>query len=84
MQARLAKIAMLAALGFFAFLVTFGNVTDPAANMPFVRHVLSMDTTFRDPAMMYRAITAAPLQTAAFWAIVAGEAATCGLFGLAA
>ena len=84
MAPRLAKLAMTASLALFAFLVAFSNVTDYAANWPFVEHVLSMDTTFKDPAVMYRAVDAPWLWTAGYWLIIAGEALTCVLFALAA
>lgn len=83
MTARLAKIAMTFGLAAFAFLVTFNNVTDYESNYAFVRHVLSMDTTFEGNAAMYRAITSPALWTAGYWAIIAGEALTCALFLLA-
>jgi predicted small integral membrane protein len=56
--------------------VTFGNLTNPAANWPFVVHVLSMDTTFRDPATTYRAIREPWLWRAGFALIIAGEGLT--------
>ncbi len=84
MASRLAKIAMTASLAFFAFLVAFTNVTDYAANWPFVQHVLAMDTTFKNPAVMYRAVTSPGLRTAAYWLIIAGEAVTSALFAVAA
>ena len=83
MAARYAKIAMVLSLAVFAFLVAFTNVTDPSGNMPFVQHVLSMDTTFRAPATAYRAIHLPSVQRLAFGLIVAGEALTCLLFALA-
>ena len=83
MPARLAKIAMTFGLALFAFLVTFTNITDYDSNYQFVRHVLSMDTTFPGNAAMYRAITSPALWTAAYWAIIAGEGLTCALFLLA-
>jgi predicted small integral membrane protein len=83
MPARLAKIVMTFGLAAFAFLVTFNNVTDYDSNFQFVRHVLAMDTTVEGNAAMYRAITAPPLWTAGYWAIIAGEALTCALFLLA-
>ena len=43
---RLSKIAMTAALAAFAFIVTFNNLVDYNSNYEFVKHVLSMDTTF--------------------------------------
>ena len=43
---RLSKIAMIAALAAFAFVVAYDNIVDYNSNFDFVRHVLSMDTTF--------------------------------------
>ena len=57
LAARIVKIVMVASLALFAFLVTFGNVTDYDANYRFVRHVLSMDTIYPDNPLSYRAIT---------------------------
>ena len=51
MAPRLAKVAMTLSLAAFALLVAFTNVTDYGGNWPFVQHVLSMDTTFRSPAV---------------------------------
>ena len=36
---RLAKIVMVAALGTFAFMVTYDNIVDYGSNFEFVRHV---------------------------------------------
>ena len=74
---RLCKAAMLLGLALFAFLVTFNNVTDYGSNFEFVRHVLSMDTTFEGNAAMYRAITTPALWHAGYWVIIAGEGLTC-------
>lgn len=41
----------------FVALVVLGNVTDYNTNFQFVKHVLSMDTTFEGNTVMYRAIT---------------------------
>lgn len=81
---RLVKIAMTACLAAFALLVAFTNITDYAGNAPFVRHVLSMDTTFRDPEVAYRAIDAPWVQTLGYAGIIAGEALTGLLFAVAA
>ena len=77
MTVRLCKIVMLLGLSLFAFLVTFNNITDYQSNFDFVKHVLSMDTTFPDNAAMYRAITAEWVWHAGYWAIIAGEGLTC-------
>jgi predicted small integral membrane protein len=73
---RLCKIVMVLGLAAFAFLVTFNNITDYNSNFEFVRHVLSMDTTFPDNAAMYRAITQPWMWHVGYWAIIAGEGLT--------
>lgn len=80
MALRLSKIVMCLCLAAFAFLVTFGNITDYGSNFAFVQHVLSMDTTFPGNALMYRSITNPALWTAGYWLIIAGEGLTCILF----
>ena len=70
---RLAKIALLAAIGGFALIVAYDNMVDYDSNYAFVRHVLSMDTTFPDNAAMDRAITDPRLWSAAYAVIIAVE-----------
>jgi predicted small integral membrane protein len=43
---RLAKISMITAIAVYALIVAYDNIVDYASNYEFVRHVLSMDTTF--------------------------------------
>jgi predicted small integral membrane protein len=76
--ARLAKLAMVASLAAFALIVTFDNVTDYASNFEFVRHVLAMDTTFANNALLYRAITEPLLWHLAYGVIIAAEGVICG------
>jgi predicted small integral membrane protein len=73
---RLAKIVLLAALAAFAFIVTYDNIVDYNSNYEFVRHVLSMDTTFPNNALMYRAVTDPRLWTAAYVLIIVTEGLT--------
>jgi predicted small integral membrane protein len=75
---RLSKIAMIAALAAFAFIVAYDNIVDYDSNYEFVRHVLSMDTTVPNNALMGRAITDERIWTIAYSAIIAVE----GLTGL--
>jgi predicted small integral membrane protein len=56
MTIRLGKAVMLLGLLLFAFLVTFANITDHDSNFQFVRHVLSMDTTFEGNTAWYRSV----------------------------
>ena len=58
MNLRLCKIAVTALSCVFLLVVVFNNLTDPNSNYQFVRHVLSMDTTFPGGAGMYRAVRA--------------------------
>jgi predicted small integral membrane protein len=54
-------------------LIVLGNLTDYATNKDFVVHVLAMDTTFRSPNLMWRAITSPGLDTVAYAGIIAWE-----------
>ncbi|WP_338526636.1 DUF2165 domain-containing protein [Pseudomonas batumici] len=84
MTTRHAKIVLTLALATFAFMVTFNNITDYGSNFAFVRHVLSMDTTFPNNAAMYRAITSPALWHAAYWLIIFGEGLTAALLAYGA
>ena len=72
---RLAKIATIAALAAFAFIVTYDNVVDYGSNYDSA-HTLSMDTTFPNNALMHRAIADKRVWTAAYAAIIALEGST--------
>jgi predicted small integral membrane protein len=76
MIVRLVKVAMVASCALFALLVTFNNLVDYGSNYEFVRHTLSMDTTFPGNALKGRAITSPALWTLGYWLIIAAEAAT--------
>jgi predicted small integral membrane protein len=75
---RLAKVAIIAALAAYALLVAYNNVVDYGSNYAFVRHVLSMDTTFPGNALMNRAISDETVWRWASALIIATE----GLTGL--
>ena len=62
-----------ATVGRYIALVALGNITDFDSNQQFVRHVLAMDTTFKDDDLMWRAITSKGLADAAYVAIIAWE-----------
>jgi predicted small integral membrane protein len=81
---RLCKIAMVLAVSSFAFMVTFNNITDYDSNFQFVKHVLSMDTTFEGNKAMYRAITSPTLWTLGYIGIIIGEGLTCILLFIGA
>ena len=75
-EARIAKVVMVGSLALFAFVVTFDNLTDYDSNFEFVRHVLSMDTTFPGNALQYRRVTSPALWNSAYWLIIFGEGLT--------
>jgi len=76
MITRAAKIVLLAGIGLFYALVVFNNTTDFDSNFQFVRHVLSMDTTFPGNNGMWRALPQAPLHLAFYLGIIAWEFVT--------
>jgi predicted small integral membrane protein len=81
--ARIAKLVMVGSLAAFALLVAFDNVTDYPTNYAFVRHVMSMDTTFPGNGLLYRRISSPVLWNAAYALIIAGEALTGLCFTIA-
>ncbi len=80
---RLVKTVMVASTALFALLVALDNVVDYSSNYEFVRHVLSMDTTFPDNALKGRAITSPALWSIGYWLIILAEAATGLLLAMA-
>lgn len=68
-----AAAALTGTVAVYMALVAFGNITDFGTNQQFVRHVLAMDTTFRDPDLMWRAVESPALQDAAYVAIIVWE-----------
>jgi predicted small integral membrane protein len=75
---RISKIAMIAALAAYALIVAYDNIIDYGSNYEFVKHVLSMDTTFAGNALKTRAISNESVWRAAYVFIIALE----GLTGL--
>ncbi|CAL9312278.1 DUF2165 domain-containing protein [Streptomyces sp. NPDC050585] len=71
-----AAAALTGTVALYMALVAFGNITDFGTNQQFVRHVLAMDTTFKDPDLMWRAVESPALQDAAYVAIIVWETLT--------
>jgi predicted small integral membrane protein len=69
----LAATLLTATIALYMALVAFGNITDFGTNQQFVRHVLAMDTTFKDEDLMWRAITNQGLQDAAYVGVIVWE-----------
>ena len=75
MIVRLSKVGLTLSLAVFALLVGIDNIIDYGTNFAFVQHVLSMDTTFPNNKLMWRAITSDWVHHAAYWLIIASELA---------
>lgn len=71
---RIAQFSTLTCVTGILLLVTFNNVTDYGANFLFVQHVLTMDTTFRSPSTVWRAIPSPALHHAMYLWIIGWEA----------
>ena len=69
--------------GLYGLFVLMGNLMDYDSNYQFVKHVLSMDTTFEGNALMWRAITVPWMWTVGYIGIILAEAvfAALGLIG---
>jgi len=80
---RLVKTSMVASIALLALLVAFDNLVDYDSNYEFVRHTLSMDTTFPDNALRGRAIASPAVWDVAYWAIIFVEGATGIVLALA-
>ncbi len=76
MVTRSAKVLLLAGIALFYALVIFNNLTDFDSNYQFVRHTLTMDTTFPGNRGMGRAIHSPAIHLAFYLSIIAWEIAT--------
>lgn len=65
--------------GLFALFVFAGNLMDYDSNFQFVKHVLSMDTTFEGNALMWRAIDVTWIHHVAYIGIIVAEGAFAAL-----
>ena len=76
MMTRTAKILLLAGFAFYCTLVVFNNLSDFNSNYEFIRHVLSMDSTFPGNRAMWRAMPWPAVHLVFYWTIIAWEFAT--------
>lgn len=79
MATKIAKTLLVLGFGLYVLLVAINNVDDYNSNYQFVRHVLSMDTTFPGNDGMYRALTSTSLHSFAYLTIIATEWVTAVL-----
>lgn len=73
MITRAAKTLLVAGIAIFYTLVVFNNVTDFDSNFQFVRHVLTMDTTFPGNHGMWRALPSLRFHLVFYAGIIAWE-----------
>jgi predicted small integral membrane protein len=76
MMTRTAKMLLLAGVALYYTLVVLNNLTDFDSNYEYVRHVLSMDTTFPGNHGMWRALTSPAWHLTFYFAIIAWEMIT--------
>jgi predicted small integral membrane protein len=67
---RMINLSMVASIALFFSVVALNNVVDYNGNWHFIQHVMSMDTTFKEPTLMARAITNPNLQRYAYYLII--------------
>jgi predicted small integral membrane protein len=75
MITRAAKLLLVAGMAIFYILVVFNNLTDFDSNYQFVRHVLTMDTTFTGNHGMWRALPSPRFHLVFYVGIIAWEMA---------
>jgi predicted small integral membrane protein len=78
---RAAKLAMVFAVALYYTLLVFNNITDYDSNYQFVRHVLTMDSTFPGNHGLWRALDQPAAHTIFYLAIIAWEFLTMILCG---
>jgi predicted small integral membrane protein len=70
---RAIQLMGVAAIGALTGLACLNNLMDYNSNFALVQHVLSMDTTYPEGTLRWRAITSPALHHAAYWLIIAAE-----------
>jgi len=76
MMLRTAKVALVFAVAAFYSFVVFNNATDYDSTFQFVRHVLTMDSTFPANRAMWRALSHPVWYTFFYVSIIIWEIAT--------
>jgi predicted small integral membrane protein len=76
MITRAAKVLLLAGVALYYSLVVFNNLTDFDSNYQFVRHVLSMDSTFPGNHGLWRALPSPAFHLVFYFGVIAWEIAT--------
>lgn len=75
MTVRYCKILLVASVGFLALLIVLNNLQDPRSNLLYIQHVMSMDTTFPDNQLKWRALISPTAHGLAYGLLVMCESA---------
>ena len=67
---RLIPLLLLLGTALMGAIVCLNNITAPSANLRFVEHIMTMDTTNMDPGTQWREIRSPVLHRIAFFAIL--------------
>jgi predicted small integral membrane protein len=73
---RISKAVLVFAIAFFYTILVLNNITDYDSNYQFVRHVLTMDSTFPGNHGMWRAVNSPLVHTVFYISIIAWESIT--------
>ena len=73
---RYIQIFLVASMALYMSVISFNNIFDFNSNWQIVRHILSMDTTFQDPDVYWRAISNPTIQHIAYLMIILWEVIT--------
>ena len=76
MMIRAVKVLLLTGIAFYYVLVVVNNLTDFNSNYEFIRHVLSMDSTFPGNHAMWRALPWPAMHLVFYWTIIVWEFTT--------
>ena len=79
MTLRASKVLLIFGVALFYTLVVLNHITDYDSNYQFMRHVMTMDTTFPGNRGMWRAMNSPAVHTMAYITIIAWEALTMAL-----
>lgn len=77
---RTIKILLVFGVAIFYTLIVFNNVTDYNSNYQFVRHVMTMESTFPGNRGMWRAINTPLLHAAFYVSIITWNRSTLALW----
>ena len=80
---RVALTVLTGITALYFTLVALNNILDYGTNKQFVEHVLAMDTTFKDPDVMWRSIESPTVVTIAYVAVIAWETLTAAVLIIA-